>query len=236
MPSLPDRYTHKPSTEYGERGEFLPTQRNELACIMVSGDKEVIYKETRELFDEFLEFAVGWHTIEYGGKKLNPPLHTSGRYATSLSFSIRSNRKGSYIVTFKATGEAPEAFAIEFGRKKIDLKKYMLLSGESLRIPLNKAGNGASSLPELSGQSGRKSFSKSNRLMSTNIHDSLISDANKSGMGIRTMSQSQKDKWVMNKWPHRREEDHKMIALAPAETLLQEIKRRMEEINSGGEE
>lgn len=226
------KFLQKLNIDYGEKGEFLPTTRGELYKVVVHGDKETIYRETRKLFNEFLEFAIGWRSINYGGKTINPPLHTSGRYATSLAFSIRSNRKGSYVVAFKASGEAPEAFAIEFGRKKIDLKKFMLKGKKSMVIPLKKAGNGAASLPELSGQSGRKSFSRLNRKLSIDIYTGNINSANAEGLSLRTMSSDQKNKWIMKKWPHKRKEDNMMIPFAPAKALLEELVRRMDEINN----
>ncbi len=218
--------------DYGEKGEFLPTEKYELYKVEVRGEKSVIEHETRILFDEFLEFAAGWRSIDYGEKKLNPPLHTSGRYATSLSFSIRTKKPGVYTVAFRSTGEAPEAFAIEFGRKKLDLKKYMLNGAKSMVIPLKNAGMGVATLPDLSGQSRYKSFSKHNRNVSTQLHRNFIENENPDGPIFRLMNSSDKKKWIMRKWPHRRKEDYKMIPFAPAHVLLDELVKRMKKINA----
>lgn len=211
---------------YGDKGEFLPSTRGVLASVRVEGDRSIIEKETRELFTEFTEFAVGWHVISYGGETVNPPLHPSGRYATSLSFSIRADKKDMYVVSFMASSEAPEAFAIEFGRKSINLKKLMLKDGKSMRIPLKSTFIGGTSLPETNRGASGKSFSRSDRAANT-----LASITDRTLSGIRIMSEKGKAKWIMKKWPHNRKEDHKLTPNRPAHVLLGELLRRMQEIN-----
>lgn len=208
---------------YGDVGEFLPTTRGELASVRVYGDRNFIEKETRELFTEFTEFAVGWKDIEYNGEKSNAPIHPSGRYATSLSFSIRADRNGAYIVSFSASAEAPEAFAIEKGRKEVDLKKIMLGGRSSMKIPLKSKFGGSAYLPETNPGAQNKSFSKSMRALSTINHLSR-----RSIEAVRTMS-SDSEKWVMKKWPHKRKEDNQDTPSKPATILLNELIRRTEE-------
>ena len=212
---------------YGDKGEFLPSTRGELASVRVYGDRDYIEKETRELFTEFTEFAVGWKDIEYNGEKANAPLHPSGRYATSLSFSIRGDRNGAYIVSFMASAEAPEAFAIEKGRKEVDLKKTMLGGKTSMRIPLKGGFEGMASLGETNARAQGKSFSRSMRAISTLKHI-----GERGVIAIRTMS-ANSDKWIMQEWPHKRKEDDQMTPSKPATILLNELIRRTEEVRNG---
>jgi len=171
-----------------------------------------------KLFREWVDFAMGQKDIRVGGKVANRPLHPSGRYAASLSYSRRKVSTGKYKVTFSADSfSAPEAEAIEFGRKSIDLKKYMLgKDGRQMRVIPIRSTPSMLFTPPPYGPT-RKRSSEAKKSLAEGAHNAPES-------GVYRVMTNQPGSWIMRKWPRKGDESGKMVPFQPAHLLMEKLR------------
>lgn len=202
--------------------------KEEVFQLATMDDKRTFDADVAKLFREWVDFAMGKKDIRFNGKIAHKPRNPSGRYAASLSYTVRKTGDLSYKVSFKADSfEAPEAEAIEFGRKQIDLKEYMLYRDgrQSRAIPIRSVP-GMAFRPPAYGVS-RKRSSEATKMEMEKAHNAPTARDTK-GRSIIRMMTNKPGTWIMQEWP----KDHPRLAVdglpvpfKPAALLMEKLQK-----------